>query len=183
MIIVSVEKSALLMTVDRIVGGVEVEDQVLGRRRVGGEELIDQSLGDLDQSLTVDAVLQSAESRGGGEYRVFVGHLAGGELEGGVIAEVLMVVEVFVAQGNGRDSLGDHGFLIVDEEDGMSGIGDGGIDGVEEAGLLGHLAEQEGAGIGGESTAPEIRDDVLGSKAGKTERLLVTVCHGDGLGY
>jgi hypothetical protein len=92
-----------------------------------------------------------------------------------------MVVEILVAQGDGRDSLGDHGFLIRDEEDGMSGIGDGRIDGVEETGLLGHLAEQEGAGIGGESAAAKIGDDVLGSQAGKTERLWVTVCHGDGL--
>jgi hypothetical protein len=38
---------------------------------------------------------------------------AGGELEGGGIARVLMAVEVFVARGNGRDSPGDYGFLIV----------------------------------------------------------------------
>ena len=31
MVVVAVEEAALLLAVDRVVGGVEVEDQVLGR--------------------------------------------------------------------------------------------------------------------------------------------------------
>ena len=69
MIIVSVEESALLLAVDAVVGGVEVEDQVLGRVEMRGDELIDQDLGDLDQGLAVDAVLQPAEGRRRGEGR------------------------------------------------------------------------------------------------------------------
>jgi hypothetical protein len=34
--------------VHAVVGGVEVEGQVLGRLGVGGDELIDQGLGDAD---------------------------------------------------------------------------------------------------------------------------------------
>ena len=61
MVIISVEETPLLLAVDGVVGGVEVEHQVVGRLGVGGDELIDQNLGDLDQGLTVDAVLEPAE--------------------------------------------------------------------------------------------------------------------------
>ena len=70
MIVVAVEEAALLLAVDAVVGGVEVEDQVLRRRRVGGDELVDQDLGDPDQGLAVDAVLQAAEGRRRGEGQV-----------------------------------------------------------------------------------------------------------------
>ncbi len=39
MVIVTVEEAALLLAVDGIVGGVEVEDQVLRRRAVRGDVL------------------------------------------------------------------------------------------------------------------------------------------------
>jgi hypothetical protein len=37
---------------------------VFGRLGVGGDELIDQNLGDLDQSLAVDAVLEATGVNG-----------------------------------------------------------------------------------------------------------------------
>jgi transposase-like protein len=41
-------ETSLLLAVNEVVGGIEVEDQVLGRVEMRGEELIDQDLGDLD---------------------------------------------------------------------------------------------------------------------------------------
>ena len=73
MIVVAVEEAALLLAVDRVVGGVEVEDQVLGRLGMGGDELIDQDLGDADQGRAVDAVLQAAEGRRRGQRRLGLG--------------------------------------------------------------------------------------------------------------
>jgi len=55
MIIVSVEEAAFLTAVDGVVGGVEVEDQVFRRRRMRGEELVDEDFGDPDQARAVDA--------------------------------------------------------------------------------------------------------------------------------
>jgi hypothetical protein len=66
MIIVPVEEAALLVAVDRVVGGAEVEHQVLGRLGMGGEELIDEHGGDADQRRAVDAVLQAGEGRRAG---------------------------------------------------------------------------------------------------------------------
>jgi len=145
------------------------------------DESIDQDLGDLDQGLAVDAVLQPAEGRRRGQGPIGLGRPAGGQLGGGVAAERLMVVEVLVAQGDGRDPLGDHGVLVVDDECGISGVGDGGVEGIEEPEVVSDLAEQQGAGVGGEASAVEIGDDGLGSEAGKVKGIAVTVRHSGGL--
>jgi hypothetical protein len=62
-VIISVEESVLLLAMHEVVGGVEVEHQVFGGPGMGGDELIDQDPGDLDQGLAVDAVLQATEGR------------------------------------------------------------------------------------------------------------------------
>ena len=87
MIVVAVEEAALLLAVHGVVGGVEVEDQVLGRLGMGGDELIDQDLGDADQGLAVDAVLQPAEGRRRGQRGGLVGDGPGGDLQCRVGAE------------------------------------------------------------------------------------------------
>ena len=77
----------------------------------------------------------SRRQRVGGEAEghLGLGRLSGGDLERGVGAEGLMVVEILVAQGDGDDPLGEQGALVVDDEDGMTGVGDGRVEGVEEA--------------------------------------------------
>ena len=54
MVVIAVEEPPLLMAVHGVVGGVEVEDQMLRRLGVGGDELIDEDLGDPDQGLALD---------------------------------------------------------------------------------------------------------------------------------
>ena len=79
------------------------------------------------------------------------------------------------------DPLGDHGPLVVGDAGRVAGVGDGRVEGLEEAGRLADLAEQEGAGVGGEPAAEEVGDDRLGAEAGKGEGFAVTVCHSGGL--
>ena len=43
------------------------------------------------------------------------------------------------------------------------------------------FAEQEGASVGGEPSAPEVGDDGLGAEPGEAQRVVATVCHSDGL--
>ena len=142
MSIISVEGTALLPAADEVVGGVEIEEHVLRRRGVGGAGLIDEDLGDADRGPAIDAVLQAAGGRGRGEGPILGGHLPGGHLEGGVGAGGLMVVEALVSRGEGQDPLGEQGLLVVDDEDGLAGVGDGSIEGVEEAEAVGDLAEE-----------------------------------------
>ena len=70
-----------------------------------------------------------------------------------------MVVEVLVAQGEGHDPLGDHGLLVMDDEDGVAGVWDDLADGIEQADPLSDLPQQEGPGIRGQPAAQEISDD------------------------
>jgi hypothetical protein len=139
MIVEAVEGPALLLAVDRVVGGVE------------------------------------------GEGRIKVGQSPGGPLQRGVGAQRLVVVEVLVPQGEGGDPLGEHGLLVVDDEDGVPGVGDGRVEGVEEAEAVGAFAEQQGAGVGGEPPTLEVGVDGLGPEAGKGESFAVPVCPGGGL--
>ena len=175
------EESLLLVAVDGVIRGVEVEDQVLGRLGVSGEELIDQDLGARDQRRAVDAVFEAAEGRGRGEGPLGIGAPSGGHLQHGVGAEGLMVVEVLVAQSEGEDPLGEQRLLVVDGEDGMAWVGDRRVEGVEEADAVGDLAQEQRAGVGGQASPLEVGDDVLGPEGGKAERFGVTVCHSDGL--
>ena len=103
MIIIPVEESPLLVAVDGVIRGVAVEDQVLGRLGVSGEELIDHDRGARDRRLAVAAVFEAAEGWGRGAGPLGIGASSGGHLRHGVGAEGLMVVEVLVAQSEGAD--------------------------------------------------------------------------------
>ena len=79
------------------------------------------------------------------------------------------------------DPLGEHGHLVVHDQRGPAGVGDGAVEGLEETESSAEFAEQEGSGVGGEPSAPEIGDDGLGAEPGKAEGVVATVCHSDGL--
>ena len=181
MIVIAVKESSFLIAVDAVVGGVEVENQMSRRRRVGGDELIDQDFGDLDERLSIEPILQSAQGRRRGEGRALLGRFADGDLQAGIDAKLLMIVEVFISEGDGDDALGDHNALIVDDEEGVSRVGDRLVESVEQTDLVGGLAKQERPGVGGEPTSLKVGDDGLGPEAGKPENVSVTVCHGGGL--
>ena len=67
-VVVAVEEAVFLVAVDGIVGGVEVEGEVFGRRGEGGDELFDEDGGESDQGRAVDAVFESAQGRRRGEW-------------------------------------------------------------------------------------------------------------------
>ena len=92
-----------------------------------------------------------------------------------------MIVEVLVAQGDGGDPLGDQGALVMADGERVPGVGDGGVEGVEQADPFGNLAEQQGTGIGSKPSTLEVGDDGLGPEAGKVQEVAVTVCLSGGL--
>src|SRR6185312_6130152 len=169
MIIISVKEAVLLLAVDAIVGGVEVEDQVCRWRRVGSDALVDEDLSELEQGLSLNAILQPAQGGRRCEGQLRLGWFPGSHLENRIGAEGLVVIEILVPQGNRGGSLGDHGALVMDDEAWVSGVGNGGVECVKEADLVGGIAEQQGTGVGSEQAAPEIGDDGLGAEARKVE--------------
>jgi hypothetical protein len=91
-----------------------------------------------------------------------------------------VVVEVLVAQRDGEDPLGDQGALVGDDPRRVAGVGDGLIEGPEPPGRLAGLAEEQGAGVGGEPATLEVGDNRLGPEAGKGQGLASTVCQSGG---
>ena len=71
----------------------------------------------------------------------------------------------------------------MDDEPGITWIGDRRIEGVEESHLVGEFPKQQRPTIGGQLPALKIGVDRIGATPGKVEGIPVTVCHGGGLPY
>ncbi len=97
MIVIAVEETALLLAVNRVVGGVEVEDQLLGSRRMRGDEALDHGAMRRPRPSAIRRPLEAPHRRGAGEAPVAPDH----RLQRQVVAQTFMVVHVFVAQRHG----------------------------------------------------------------------------------
>jgi hypothetical protein len=147
------------MAVDRVIGGVEVDHEALGRAGVGLEEERHEEA--LDVVSAADDLLVAAVLVGpdGGQFEAVQGALAGQRLapvalplsglargvsladDGGeqrVTAEVVVVVEVLVAQRQGVDPLGDQLLDGVLDEAGVAVVGE----------AVGELADDPGESLG-----------------------------------
>ena len=78
-----------------------------------------------------------------------------------------VVVEVFVAERDSEDSLGQHGLLIMLDSGGGTWIRNGLVHGFDQAGLLLDFAKQQYAGVRSNTSAVEIGFDFFGAMAGK----------------
>jgi hypothetical protein len=93
-----------------------------------------------------------------------------------ITAEVVVVVEVLVAQRQGGDALGDQLLHGVFGEAGVAVVGEAGGELAEDAGESLGLAEQQGAAVGGDGAAVEVGEDVAAAEHGKVEVGRVTLC-------
>ena len=164
LVVVAVEEAADLVTVDGIVGGVEVQDQFLGGRVVGGDEGLHDNLGHRDERGALGAVLQAAQGGGAGQGQIVFDAAFGDQLHKGIVAEGLLVVEVFVAQGQGVDALPEEGALLVDDEEGVPGVGDDAVEGGGESEASVGLAEEQSPGVAGEGAAGEVGLDPVAAE-------------------
>ena len=93
-----------------------------------------------------------------------------------VAAEVVVVVEVLVAQRQGVDPLGEEVLDGVLDEVGVAVVGEAGGELADDAGESLGLAEQQGAAVGGDGAAVEVGEDLAGAEHGKVEVGRVTLC-------
>ena len=89
---------------------------------------------------------------------------------------LVVVVEVFIAQGDGDNALGDEGAQAVPNPVGVAVIGEAVRHLVNERQALIDLAQQQGAGIGSDGTAVESGHHAAASVAFKLQRFGVTLC-------
>ena len=104
----------------------------------------------------VDAVLQTAQGRRAGQGQIVLDATFGDQLHERIIAQGLLVVEILVAQGQAVDALAEQRELAVDDEKGMTRVGDDLVERGGESELPVGLAQQQGPGVGGEIAAGEI---------------------------
>ena len=146
-----------------------------------GDEVIDQDRGHPPQGRATDAVLQAAQGRRRGHGGRGVGAgMIGGELPERIVAQALVVVEVFVAAGDAEDALRSKRALRVGDEDRVPRVGDGRVQGVEEAEPAVGLAEQKHAGVGGDDAAREVGGHRPAFAPGNRQCVSVARCHRDG---
>ena len=112
-VVVAVEEAGFLRAVNRVVGGIAVQNQLLRRLVEGGAELLHEHTRHPGQAGPAGAVLQAAERRGAGPPRRIARRRVAARparRRGG--PDVIrrggrMVVEVLVAQRQGVEALGE----------------------------------------------------------------------------
>ena len=126
-VVVAVEEPAFLMAVQRIVGGVEVEHDLLGRLRVRLEEEVDEQR--LDRRRVVADLLvaggdlarqfEPVQRRLAGDRRAVLApgrELAGQNRHHRVVAKLVVIVQVLVAERDAEHALADErGDRVLDE--------------------------------------------------------------------
>jgi hypothetical protein len=97
-----------------------------------------------------------------------------------IVAETLVIVEIFLAAGDAKDPLGQQAALRMGDEVGVAGVRQGVVQGVEEAETAVGLTQEQGAGVGGEDAAREVRLKGAAFGTGKREGRRGTLCHRSG---
>ena len=197
LLVVAVEEAALLVAVQGVVGGIQVGDEHRRRRGVGTEEEVHEPA--LDGLGPGDDLLVAAGGAGvgGRQFQAVEGTLAGQGLalvpgaqpvlaggvgladegrEQGVAAQGVLVVEVFVAQGQAVDALADELQDGVFEGVGVAVVGEAGGALAQRAGEALRLAPEQGTAVGGDGAAVEPGDDVALTQGLKREGGCVTRC-------
>jgi hypothetical protein len=146
----------------------------------GGDELLDENLGHLEQGAASHAVLQPTEGGCGSQRTLGVGGALGKSLPEGVVAQSRVVVEILVAQSDAQDALGQQAALAVGDQFGVARVGDDPVERVEQPQALVGLAQQRSAGVGGERAAREVGFEATVAQAGKRQGFCVTPCHRGG---
>ena len=95
-----------------------------------------------------DAVLQAAQCRWGAQTLIRLGSSdpLGGHLQGRILSQGGVVIEIFVAQGDGEYALRQHLALTVLDQGGMTGIGQAIGDRINQMQPFIHFAEQKNTG-------------------------------------
>ena len=189
-VIVAVEEAALLVAVQRIVGGVEIEDDPLGRRLVRLEEQRDEQA--LDGSpIMPDLVI----TRGSGwrmfepVQRAFAGQRGaslapGGELAGKgrqdrIVPQLIVIDQVFVAERDAEQPLRHHGLDCVLDLDLGTPVGKAGSEPGHQAKRTIGRAEQQRTGVRGDRAAIKPGSDPTAFAANPNRSRLHCVGIGD----
>jgi hypothetical protein len=178
------EEPLFLVTVQRQIGGIEIEDDLPGWLGEGFKEQVEQKAID---GVRIAVDLFVASGFGGASLEAIQGALAGQGLVGvpfageqaeqGIVAPLVMIVEIFVAEGEAVDSLGEHLFDGVLDVARVAVIAEAGGEAGQEVEFGGGLAQEQGSAVGGGGRAAEVGNHRPAVVRRKRELGLGTLCH------
>ena len=167
LVVVGVEERELLMPVHDIAGVVDIENDGGGLPIVGGHPLIDERPCQPDRVLQRRRVLQPRQRRLRTQVGARVGQPPASEFEGGINAQGVKIVGVFVATGDRQDAGANHVRQRVRDAQRVAAIGKPMRQSLRDPQpTLGHR-KQHHAAIRGQSPAIESRSDRLSANGWK----------------
>jgi hypothetical protein len=167
-IVVAVEEAAFLVAMQRVVGGIEIEDDLFRRLLVGVEEEVDEQafdrrrvMADLVVSRRLDpAQFQPVQRRFARQRRTVRSlrrQLAGQNRHHRIMPQLVVVVEVLIAECDADDALHHHGLDLVFHQSGCPRVGEAGGKALGQPKRTVGLAQQQGTGVRGNRAAVEAR--------------------------
>ena len=164
------EEPALLMPVQRVVGGVEVEHDLPGRLRVRLEEQVDEQR--LDRRGVVADLpvaggdlarqFEPVQRRLAGDRRAALAprrELAGQHRHHRVVTEFVVIVQVLVAEGDAEHALADEGRDRVLDQPRVPRVAEASGEPANQIQSAIRRAEQQPSGVRRQRAAVELGDD------------------------
>ena len=191
-IVVAMEETPLLMAVDRIVRGVQVERDPRRWLGMGVQEQVDEQpldrrgiVGDLAVAVPVGGRVLQAVQRALARQRRAGGppglQPAQHRPKHRIAAQVVVVGHVLVAKRDGEHALADQGRHVVDDALRRPAVVEAAGKALGQIDRLVRRAQQQRAGVRGHRPATEIRNHLAAIEACKQHRFRVTLCRHRGL--
>ena len=157
---------------------VDVERDGGGWPGVAGAIEVDHGVGHAHHLAQGRHVLPARHRRLRAQVGAAVGQAVAGQLEGRIAAQVVEVVGVCVAAGDGEDARAQDVIDAVGDEGGVARVGDQVRQLHRDPQLLLHHAEQQDATVGGDAPAVEGGGQFLAADGWKIKRRDRIVAHG-----
>jgi hypothetical protein len=181
-----VEEALRLMAVQRDVGGVQIEHDLSWRRGVRLEEQVRQQpvdgfsrVADLVIASRAPHQLQPVQRALAGQRLVQLA-LAAEQSQQRIVAQLLVIVEVLIAQRQPVDALREHLGELVGDQQRRAAICKTARQPPQQADPPLHLTQQQGPAVARYLTSREPGLDTARKMGCKCERFLVTLCHWKG---
>ncbi|GGO84354.1 hypothetical protein GCM10011348_30410 [Marinobacterium nitratireducens] len=142
----TVEVPPHLLPVDTVIRGIEIEYQALRRLAIGADELLDQLLVDRHRPAAVSVEFKAAQRRLAGQCLVG----PDGGLQHQVLSQILMVIQIFIAKRQPKDTLVQHRFKLVRTAARVTRILDATGNRTSQIEVAVELPQQHDAGIRGD---------------------------------
>src|SRR5580692_7550547 len=172
---VTVEEDELLLAVSRVIDGVDIEGEMLGRGREGGNELIDENITQAEQGTHRDGVLETRMGRLTGQVGA-VGGSTGHQLENRIGAKCVVIVLVLIVGEDAIDARACHFKEGVRYQFEIAGVVQGLSELLGEVQTLVELAEGEQPRIASQQGSGRLNDDgqIIQKREGSLPRRLYT---------